>query len=199
MRLLVTLFVFISILISLTTSAEWLRSCFVGDAFGYHSELVDGNKLRERTVALYFARGRIGAFCYTEWETVADLFRKGIKPELGSRCFLRSEESLTAFKFEMSITDKAHSWLGFEVSAFSPVKSALAISGRFVIVPCWFIVAVSAIAPTWRISSYIRRRRNVPLRYGSLCPTCGYDVRASSVICSECGSRLPRVEIPWKL
>ena len=162
-------------------------------------ELVDGNKLRERTVALYFARGRIGAFCYTEWETVADLFRKGIKPELGSRCFLRSEESLTAFKFEMSITDKAHSWLGFEVSAFSPVKSALAISGRFVIVPCWFIVAVSAIAPTWRISSYIRRRRNVPLRYGSLCPTCGYDVRASSVICSECGSRLPRVEIPWKL
>jgi hypothetical protein len=50
-------------------------------------------------------------------------------------------------------------------------------------VPYWFIVLLSASACVWAW------RRKQASRDGNLCPTCGYDLRASPGRCPECGTR----------
>lgn len=60
---------------------------------------------------------------------------------------------------------------------------------RFVAaVPMWFLTATFAIAPAIGVYSYGRRKRRVAR---SLCPACGYDLRATPDRCPECGAAPP--------
>jgi 4-amino-4-deoxy-L-arabinose transferase-like glycosyltransferase len=56
---------------------------------------------------------------------------------------------------------------------------------RGIMCPHWAAFAAFALPPlAWRIARVRRRRRN---RHG-LCPSCGYDLRASPQRCPECGT-----------
>lgn len=56
---------------------------------------------------------------------------------------------------------------------------------RWVVVPLWPIVTLSALLPArWFLSA---RRRRATSRLG-LCPRCGYDLRATPDRCPECGA-----------
>ncbi|HEY7116996.1 MAG TPA: hypothetical protein VH475_10440 [Tepidisphaeraceae bacterium] len=55
---------------------------------------------------------------------------------------------------------------------------------RFVLVPVWAVVLVTAILPVGRIR--IRRRRDE-----GFCVQCGYDLRATPARCPECGAVAP--------
>jgi len=52
-------------------------------------------------------------------------------------------------------------------------------------VPCWFPVALMLIGPAVWLARMLRRRRLRSLR---ICPVCGYDLRASTTRCPECGT-----------
>lgn len=52
--------------------------------------------------------------------------------------------------------------------------------------PCWAVCLVTAILPIL----WVYRRRKQPFRPG-LCPTCGYDLRATPDRCPECGTIRP--------
>jgi hypothetical protein len=76
------------------------------------------------------------------------------------------------------------SWGGF---AYRPEKRHGYVPGwpRSWRVPYWFLVGVTAIPPAlWTARAWKRRRR----RGDGMCPTCGYDLRASPERCPECGA-----------
>ena len=58
-------------------------------------------------------------------------------------------------------------------------------SDAFVIVPLWLLIGASAAASFlfWRLARAARRRAEL-----GLCPKCGYDLRATTDRCPECGT-----------
>jgi hypothetical protein len=76
-------------------------------------------------------------------------------------------------------------WLGFVFARDHPTQSRGGSGGLILTVPCWFVVAGTAILPIrWRWLRNRARRRNLSGR----CPSCGYDLRATSARCPECGA-----------
>ena len=74
---------------------------------------------------------------------------------------------------------------GFDCYHMGPAGGA--VSGWFGIVPCWFIVLVTGVAPAAWLATRGRRAARRRLLAG-LCPACGYDLRASPERCPECGA-----------
>ena len=60
---------------------------------------------------------------------------------------------------------------------------------RRVIVPCWALTFLLAIAP----AEWLRRRRRRSRR--GFCLTCGYDLRASPNRCPECGTDVAKADV----
>jgi hypothetical protein len=58
------------------------------------------------------------------------------------------------------------------------------VTGRKWIVPYWFLLLLTAVLPAWTIVDAVRRRRRTKAGF---CEGCGYDLRASSDRCPECG------------
>jgi len=80
-----------------------------------------------------------------------------------------------------------------EVGAGSFVPISL---GHHVVVdlPYWQMVAVSGAILLWQMWRQIPRVRHF-LRRSGMCPTCGYDMRASPARCPECGGAIPGEEV----
>lgn len=56
----------------------------------------------------------------------------------------------------------------------------------FAVVPFWSLLALSGILPMWLVLRFTLRRIRRRHQEG-LCPTCGYDLRATPRQCPECG------------
>jgi len=59
---------------------------------------------------------------------------------------------------------------------------------RAVFAPAWFACLAAAGLPAWHIPRDRRRRRTDRRKKRGLCPTCGYDLRATPDQCPECGT-----------
>jgi len=57
-----------------------------------------------------------------------------------------------------------------------------------IVVPIWFVMLLCTIFPAIWFRKFLRHRYR--LRH-NLCPTCGYDLRASKGKCPECGAAIP--------
>jgi hypothetical protein len=78
------------------------------------------------------------------------------------------------------------SGLGFDLA----ISRSGGFDGWVAFVPCWFVclmTAVSVVVPL----TLARRRRAARRRLMGLCPSCGYDLRATPERCPECGTAVP--------
>ena len=62
-----------------------------------------------------------------------------------------------------------------------------ALSYRAVVLPCWALTVLFLLLPTCALLHRLRARRTLRRTAGGLCPTCGYDMRATPERCPECG------------
>ena len=62
--------------------------------------------------------------------------------------------------------------------------------GRLSLIPHWSVVAVLALGATGLFAA-LRRRRARRRESAGLCPSCGYDLRATPGRCPECGAEAP--------
>jgi hypothetical protein len=69
------------------------------------------------------------------------------------------------------------------------------LNGSGVALPLWLPTLLTAVAPVGVIASRIRRYRGS--RRVGLCPSCGYDLRATPERCPECGD-VPALESETK-
>ena len=74
---------------------------------------------------------------------------------------------------------------------FSPAGMArgrTAVPYLIVEVPFWMLAAIGGVLPAaWLAEVAARRRQRRRLGRAGLCPSCGYDLRASTARCPECG------------
>ena len=62
--------------------------------------------------------------------------------------------------------------------------------------PAWLLVALTLPLPAWRTRGVLRDRRRRRRARRGLCPSCGYDLRATPGRCPECGMRVGESKPP---
>jgi hypothetical protein len=77
---------------------------------------------------------------------------------------------------------------GFEYAWSDPLVPGHAPQ-VYLFIPYWMLLALPAVLPaSWVVGVVRRRYRAKRLRSALVCPTCGYDLRATPERCPECGT-----------
>jgi hypothetical protein len=88
------------------------------------------------------------------------------------------------FKFRFEVDYWNHS----TTTSYPPPEDRGPIAGWTIGVPFWFVILVSAPAPSIWLARWARQRERRRRRQRGVCEKCGYDLRASPARCPECGT-----------
>jgi len=181
MRHLFTLCSALSLLLFVAASARWVRSYWLSDTIVWrHADGVRSGQTARGSVAV---------------ELFSFAGDRQTKPGDGSRIqYQRTEASApvnSLLDLDAEQGDSVVDWHWHGVDWYE-IQNALR-GHRYAqfVVPFWCIVAATGLLPlAWtkgRLRSRLRARRE--RRFG-LCPSCGYDIRATPHRCPECGVSL---------
>lgn len=176
----------LSLVLCVATLALWARS------YGTNDWLNQDGLDRRRTV--YSACGRIMYFeqddsAMTEmgllphWRGPAPRWRytaitDPVRPDTGDATWLN----------RLGIAVEWHK-RGTIYTLYSP--RPVLVARTLLILPHWLPACFFTLLPSWRLFASVRvRLRRIRAAVRGLCPTCGYDLRASKDRCPECGSRI---------
>ena len=81
-----------------------------------------------------------------------------------------------------------YEWHGDFSASFGRQIATLTVSSRRVWVPCWAVALALVVLPLRRLGHFARGRRGRYRGARGLCPSCGYDLRATPGQCPECGA-----------
>ena len=177
----------------LVTVGGWVRSITVSDMLIAESNAVRGRVIILRLYELESVQGTISILIATGERPNRDPHSQG-----GGISGVEATQKGTVIRWNCTAERQSMLASGFLVRWF-PLEFALAhralppINHPFsfewrISLPYWFLSTPFAIYfGTWLRKKSSHRRR----RFLGLCPTCGYDLRASQDRCPECGSSIP--------
>jgi hypothetical protein len=156
----------LSIMLFAITALLWVRSYWVNDSF---------------------SRYRTGGECYTVESCHGAVYvswTQDAVPLIHDSWTSTSEPSFEPWEGGWGVTESRV--LPLKVFTFDPsaiVRTSAPVT--CVIVSHWFLFLCFIVTPVSWLRSRLRMRRRKVL---GLCPSCGYDVRATPERCPECGS-----------
>ncbi|HEX3358736.1 MAG TPA: hypothetical protein VHS31_17300 [Tepidisphaeraceae bacterium] len=162
----------LSLLLCLATVALWVRSYWRLDDF-------------EHTGTISSRTDRNGALsCFGELDFVAVHIQSDYHLIFPQRWQLSTERS----SVDKRLSDFAKQFPGARIHWLADFGymdySRPSYFARGIWFPHWFLAFLFAILPTLRLLTILRTRHR---HRAGLCPTCGYDLRATPDRCPECG------------
>jgi hypothetical protein len=198
-RLMLDITVTLSLLLFFAVLALWIRTYSTVDMLGHGTQ----TSTSISSFRLASSRGRVAlniTSSHTEGPNGPTAFAMGWPGSPGLIGWWYRQSESYFFGFGNNDRVRRQSFLGITDEAFSINDSlgssaTLIHTARELIVPCWLLALLAAVLPAWRaariLAEHRRRRRQ---RFG-LCPSCGYDLRATPQRCPECG-HVPSKEAP---
>jgi hypothetical protein len=187
LRILFNTLTLLSALLFLATAALWARSYATADRVIRNAWDADGDRTYWAQSDIVVSRGTLWLFHQVQAFSTAGAqsLRSSHPAELHY-----SAESPRATQIEFSVTGFSHA--GFRYKSVSkpdsPGHSRPLAAGQQASLPLWSLLPPLAILPTIRAIRHRRRRKRAAAAAAGLCPTCGYDLRASPDRCPECGT-----------
>ena len=164
-RLFSILFV-VSLLLLLAVCALWVRSYWQADCLSRF----DGGVQR----GIMSTRGRVSL-----WRAENTTVRE--HPDQVWGMWSGAASDLEEFRI---LPSSYRQFVGFGYAEWSSQSvSGLHQSEHELVVPLWAVAVASALLPSLSLFGFWRRRADRP----GLCPSCGYDLRATPERCPECG------------
>ncbi len=162
----------LSLLCSMTIAYLWIRNDQYSDHADYYSSIAMSQ--RTKYVSIHSANGsvelRCGVATFTpEWQGWS----------------VHSWTSMEDGPGRQTATDYLQR---FRRITFVGFGFKLDKEDYFVALPYWFLMSLVLALPIWELARWRKIRRR---RAKGLCLQCGYDLRASSGRCPECGLPIP--------
>ena len=165
LRRLLNLLTAVSLLLCVAVCVLWVRSDSREDYFWWRAP-------SEHPAQLVASRGRM----VFHWGVVPLPNTDGAPPGLLAHT---TEPAHRTGNFDVVPDDLDLSFAGF--------GAAIQMKSGCLVLPCWFVAVVAALAPGWWS---VRRDQCRLRRLGVLCAVCGYDLRATPDRCPECGGQV---------
>jgi hypothetical protein len=167
-----------SLVLFLATAVMWARSYWWFDAGDYvpaHAWYAD-----RQVYNLYSGNGAI----VVSWDS-----RHGNNTRTGFSGFHGYPSAAWAMTPQQTFSGNSFLGFGFdrtkERNSFLGLSLGQSVSYWEIIVPWWSLVSATAVLPALRLRAHWRLRQRCAV---GLCPTCGYDLRATPDRCPECGA-----------
>ena len=196
-RRLLNLLTVLSLLLCFAVIVLWVRSFWLQSAIMRNSVVVTAPHSL-RTQWFVSASGRVGwadLHLWTSAEAAAEAaHQSGGRPryQFREKPLLPTSRWTWGYRRVVETKRKATreglQLFGFCFEAFNDADPRLSERQLDVWIPYWFVASALATPAATRMALHWRRRW---CRSANLCPSCGYDLRATPGRCPECGSEYP--------
>jgi hypothetical protein len=187
----------VSLLLCLSAVAAWTWGYWRADHLSYARNELQNLRLTTEAYHLTSARGGFSlSWGYNHnvfpSQAEADTVRARIGPVDGRFRFQASKLYWLQYGGGLYQQARGRLWLGFGYRAFDtawpPNAPTVIQHGWQVVVPWAAVVLVTGALPASRAWPAIRRARRRRRLAAGQCVSCGYDLRASTGLCPECGT-----------
>ena len=186
----------VSLMAALAAGGMWVRSHHVGDRWGWATVSREGATARETDLYFVSADGGVAAQVLRRWRAA------GNARVTDGRPFYHAADGVLEYPRPRPIaaTGTHHNWhlggCGFLRSVYGRQDLWVSYDGETRVYGADRTVITAVVAPWWMLTltglplplAAALRRARARRPPAGLCPSCGYDLRATPARCPECGA-----------